>query len=155
VAIYPYLTDLAAQRDIVGLKHLSWRIVALIVPVTLLASMLVFLFSQDIVQLLFARGNFTDKDTDLVASIQCVFAFQLVFYVSGLVAMRVLNALGTADFVLWISCLGIALNAAFDWLLYDRMGAAGIALSSVLTSIGSLVFALLFIQAASARARHG
>ena len=155
VAIYPYLTDLAAQRNIMGLKHLSWRIVALIVPVTLLASMLVFVFSQEIVQLLFARGNFTEKDTELVASIQCVFAFQLVFYVSGLVAMRVLNALQTADFVLWISCLGVALNAALDWLLYTRMGAAGIALSSVLTSVGSLGFALLFIQAASTRVRHG
>jgi putative peptidoglycan lipid II flippase len=155
VAIYPYLTDLAAQRDMVGLKHLSWRIVALIVPVTLLASLFVFLFSHEIVQLLFARGNFTEKDTHLVASIQCVFAFQLVFYVSGLVAMRVLNALGTADYVLWISCLGIAFNVTFNWLLYERMGAAGVALSSVLTSIGSLVVALLFIQAASTRARHG
>ncbi|HEY0336806.1 MAG TPA: lipid II flippase MurJ [Burkholderiales bacterium] len=155
VAIYPYLTDLAAQRDMRGLKHLSWRIVALIVPVTVLASMLVFIFSQDIVQLLFARGNFTDKDTELVASIQRVFAFQLVFYVAGLVAMRVLNALQTADFVLWISCLGVLLNATLDWFLYARMGAAGIALSSVLTSIGSLAFALLFIQAASRRAQHG
>jgi hypothetical protein len=43
----------------------------------------------------------------------------------------------------------------FDWLLYERMGAAGIALSSVLTSIGSLAFALLFIQAASRRVRQG
>jgi Na+-driven multidrug efflux pump len=68
--------------------------------------------------------------------------------------MRTLNALGTADFVLWISCLGVALNAFFDWLFYDRLGAGGIALSSVLTSIASLVFALLFIQAALRRVHH-
>jgi putative peptidoglycan lipid II flippase len=151
VAIYPYLTDLAAQRDLRALRHLSWRIVALIVPVTLLASTLVLLFSQEIVQMLFARGNFTEKDVVLVAQIQRVFAFQLVFYVCGLVAMRVLNALGTTDFVLWISCLGIVLNTLFDWLLYERMGAAGIALSSVLTSIGSLGFALALIAPASRR----
>ncbi|MGZ5174966.1 MAG: lipid II flippase MurJ, partial [Burkholderiales bacterium] len=104
-----------------------------------------------IVQMLFARGNFTEKDVVLVAHIQRVFAFQLVFYVCGLVAMRVLNALGTTDFVLWISCLGIVLNTLFDWLLYERMGAAGIALSSVLTSIGSLGFALALIAPASRR----
>ena len=151
VAIYPYLTDLAAQRDLRALGHLSWRIVALIVPVTLFASTLVLLFSQEIVQTLFARGNFTEKDVLLVAHIQRVFAFQLVFYVCGLVAMRVLNALGTTDLVLWISCLGIVLNTLFDWLLYEHMGAAGIALSSVLTSIGSLGLALALIRAASRR----
>jgi putative peptidoglycan lipid II flippase len=151
VAIFPYLTDLAAQRNVAGLKHLSWRIIGVVLPITAIASTLVFLFSTDIVQLLFARGNFTDNDAGEVAAIQRVFAFQLVFYVAGLVAMRVLNALGTADLVLWISCIGVALNLTFDWLLYQRMGAAGIALSSVLTSIGSLVFSVVFIRAASAR----
>jgi putative peptidoglycan lipid II flippase len=151
VAIYPYLSDLAAKRDIAGLKHLSWRIVALIVPVTLLASALVFIFSHEIVSVLFARGNFTPEDTVLVAHIQSIFAFQLVFYVAGLVAMRVLNAVAASDYVFWISCLGIASTAFFDWLLYTRMGAGGIALSAVLTSAASLGCAVVFIRAALKR----
>lgn len=148
VAIYPYLSDLAARRNTAALKHLAWRISAFILPITLVASTIVFLFSYEIVQLLFTRGNFTEADTLVVAHIQRIFAFQLVFYAAGLVAMRVLNAVGAADFVFWISCIGVALNAMFDWLFYQSMGAGGIALSSVLTSVASLVFALLFIKAA-------
>jgi putative peptidoglycan lipid II flippase len=154
VAIYPYLSDLAAQRDTRALRHLAGRITALVVPVTFVASLLVYVFSHEIVQLLFARGNFTRSDTYLVAHIQQIFAFQLVFYVAGLVAMRVLNALGAADFVLWIACLGIVTGTFFNWLLYERLGAGGIALSAVLTSIASLAFALIFIRAALKRGRH-
>jgi putative peptidoglycan lipid II flippase len=153
VAIYPYLTDLAAQRNTAALTHLSFRISALVLPVTAGASTIVFLFSYEIVQLLFARGSFTEADTSAVAHIQRIFAFQLVFYAAGLVAMRVLNAVGAAAFVFWISCIGVTLNALFDWLLYARMGAGGIALSSVLTSVASLLTALLFIRTALRR-RH-
>lgn len=148
VAIYPYLSDLAAQRDHAGLKHLAWRITALVVPITVVASGLVFFFSYEIVDLLFARGNFTAADTLTVGYIQRIFAFQLTFYVAGLVAMRILNAVGAADSVFWISCIGMTLNALFDWLFYTSMGAGGIAMSSVLTSVASLLFALLFIRAA-------
>lgn len=151
IAIYPYLTDLAAQRNTAALTHLSFRISALILPITAGASTIVFLFSYEIVQLLFARGSFTEADTSAVAHIQRIFAFQLVFYAAGLVAMRVLNAVGAAAFVFWISCIGVILNAFFDWLFYERMGAGGIALSSVLTSVASLLTALLFIRAAFRR----
>jgi putative peptidoglycan lipid II flippase len=154
VAIYPYLSDLAAQRDTLALRHLAGRIAAVIVPVTFIASLFVYVFSHEIVELLFARGNFTPSDTYLVAHIQQIFAFQLVFYVAGLVAMRVLNALGAADFVLWIACLGIVTGTFFNWLLYQRMGAGGIALSAVLTSIASLAFSLVFIRAALNRGRR-
>ncbi|MGZ8265985.1 MAG: murein biosynthesis integral membrane protein MurJ [Burkholderiales bacterium] len=150
VAIYPYLTDLAARRNPTALKQLALKISALVLPVTIVASTVVFLFSFEIVELLFARGNFTQSDTALVAHIQKIFAFQLVFYAAGLVAMRVLNALNAANFVLWIACIGVALNALFDWLFYQSMGAGGIALSSVLTSVLGLANAVIFIKIALA-----
>lgn len=153
VAIYPYLSDLAAQRNTRALTHLAWRIAAFIVPVTLVASLLVFMFSQQLVELLFARGSFTQNDTVLVAGIQRIFAFQLVFYVAGLVAIRVLHAVRASQFVMWIACFGVALNALFDWLFYEWLGAGGIALASVLTSAASLAFSMLFIAAALKRVR--
>jgi putative peptidoglycan lipid II flippase len=131
----------------------AWQIAAFVLPVTAAANAVVFLFSYEIVEVLFARGNFTQANTALVADIQSVFAFQLVFYAVGLIAMRLLNAMRAADAVLWISCLGVAANALFDWLFYERLGASGIALSSVLTSVSSLIFALLFIQVTMRRER--
>jgi putative peptidoglycan lipid II flippase len=112
--------------------------------------LLVYIFSYDIVAILFARGNFTRQAALEVAEIQRMFAFQLVFYVAGLLAMRVLNAAGAARFVLLISCIGVVSNALFDWLFYESLGARGIALAGVLTSVVSLVMSVLLIKPALA-----
>jgi putative peptidoglycan lipid II flippase len=149
-AIYPYLSDLAAQRDIAGLKRLTWRLAAVVVPISALTSLAVYVFSHEIVRLLFGRGNFTAAAVLEVAAIQQVFAIQLVFYVAGLLAMRVLNAAGAARIILLISCIGVVSNAFFDWLLYEALGARGIALASVLTSLVSLVVSVMLIKPALA-----
>jgi putative peptidoglycan lipid II flippase len=149
-AIYPYLSDHAAQRDLAGLKRLTWRLALVVVPVSAMTTLLVYIFSYDIVAILFARGNFTRQAALEVAEIQRMFAFQLVFYVAGLLAMRVLNAAGAARFVLLISCIGVVSNALFDWLFYESLGARGIALAGVLTSVVSLVMSVLLIKPALA-----
>ena len=149
-AIYPYLSDHAAQRDIAGLKRLTWKLAWVVLPVSGATTLLVYIFSYEIVAILFARGNFTHEAAVEVSAIQQVFAFQLVFYVAGLLAMRVLNAAGAARFILIVSCIGVVCNALFDWLFYESLGARGIALASVLTSVVSLVVSMLFIKPALA-----
>lgn len=152
VAIYPYLSDLAAQRDTRGLKRLTWRLAGVVLPITGIATALVYAFSYELVELLFARGKFTDTAVLQVGVIQQIFAFQLPFYIAGLIAMRILNATGASEFILWVACMGMVSNVLFDWLFYESLGAGGIALASVLTSALSLIFTLLFIRPALAGA---
>jgi putative peptidoglycan lipid II flippase len=150
IAIYPYLSDLAAQRDVQGLKRLSWRLSATTVPISLAAAAVVYLFSYEIVELLFARGRFTEDAVVQVGAIQRVFALQLPFYVAGLIAMRILNAAGASRLVLGIACTCMAFNALFDWMFFERLGASGVALASVLTSVVSLVITVALIKPALA-----
>jgi putative peptidoglycan lipid II flippase len=154
VAIYPYLSDLAAARDIAGLKRLSLRLAAVVIPVTAAVSLIVYVFSFQIVELLFVRGNFSRDSAVEVGAIQQIFAFQLVFYVGGLLATRVLNAARATGFILWISCIGLASVTVFDWMFYTVWGAKGIALAAVLTSTVTLVAALLFIRRSFAANAH-
>lgn len=151
VAIYPYLSDLAAQRNADGLRRLTWRLAAVVLPIAGVATSLVYVYSYELVDLLFRRGNFTTNDAVQVSAIQQVFCFQLVFYVALLLTMPVLNALQASHFVFYMACIGLASNALFDWVFYRPFGAPGIALSSVLTSALSLVCAILFVRAALAR----
>ena len=147
-AIYPYLSEHAARRDVTGLSRLAWRLAWTVVPASAAVSALVYFFSYDIVAILFARGNFTVEIAVEVALIQKVLALQLVFYVAGLLAMRILNSAGAARFVLMIACIGVATNALLDWLFYESLGARGIALASVLTSVVSLIVSCLLIRPA-------
>ena len=146
VAIYPYLSDLAAQRNVAGLKRLTLRLAAVVVPLTGIATVIVFIFSYELVDLLFARGNFTQTAVLEVGAIQQVFSLQLPLYVAGLMAMRVLNAVNASKAVLCLSFLTLACVSLFNWLLYQPMGASGIALSAVLTSLVGLIAAVLFIK---------
>jgi Na+-driven multidrug efflux pump len=59
--------------------------------------------------------------------------------------MRVLNAAGASRFIFWTACITAITNFLLDWSFYESMGADGIALASVLTSVASLTVTLLFI----------
>jgi putative peptidoglycan lipid II flippase len=149
-AIYPYLSDLAARRDVKGLTRLSWRLSAITVPLTVVAAATVYFFSYELVELLFARGKFTADAVVEVAAIQKIFSLQLPFFVAMLIAMRILNAAGAAKIVLGIACTSMICNALFNWMFYERLGASGVALASVLTSVVSVVCSVLLIKPALA-----
>ena len=149
--VYPYLSDLAAARDIAGLRQLAMKLAAIVLPITAVVSCAVYVFSYPIVELLFVRGNFTAESAAEVSAIQRVFALQLVFYAAGLLAGRVLNAMRASRSILLVSCAGLVSVAFFDWLLYSRLGAAGVAWSAVITSVVTLAASLALIRFALVR----
>jgi putative peptidoglycan lipid II flippase len=149
--VYPYLSDLAAARNIAGLRQLAMKLAVVVLPITAVASCAVYVFSYPIVDLLFVRGNFTVESAAEVSAIQRVFALQLVFYAAGLLAGRVLNALRASRSILLVSCAGVISVGFFDWLLYARLGAAGVAWSAVITSVVTLAASLALISLALRR----
>lgn len=151
IVIYPYLSDLAAAHNAAALKRLALKLASIVVPATGAVSLAIYLFSDDIVKLLFLRGNFSEEAALRVSAIQQVFAFQLVFYVGGLLTTRVLNATRSTEMILWIACIGVGAVALFDWQLYQPLGARGIALSAVITSFITLAAGLFFARAALVR----
>lgn len=151
VTVYPYLSDLAAHHDLPALKRLVWRLAAVVLPITSLATSLVYVYSYELVELLFARGKFTADDVLRVGAIQRVFCFQLVFYIAMTIAMPMLNAMQATRSVFYLSCLNLGSTTFFNWLFYRDLGAAGIALSAVLASAVGLLGALLFLRAALRR----
>jgi putative peptidoglycan lipid II flippase len=150
-AVYPYLSDLAADRDIGGLRRLAMKLAAVVLPITAVVSLTVYVFSYEIVELLFVRGNFTADAAAEVSALQRVFALQLVFYAAGLLVGRVLNAMRASRYILIVSCVGLLSVGFFDWLLYARLGAAGVAWSAVITSVITLGAGLTLIRLALSR----
>ena len=59
-------------------------------------------------------------------------AFQIPFYILGTVAARVVVSLQASRFMLTMSFCALVLNASLNWLLMRHLGAAGIALSTVI-----------------------
>ena len=97
-------------------------------------------FSVPIVRIIFQRGAFSIADTYLVARVQ--FWSLLLVPVSMLLALvvRLVSSLKYNELLLRMAILSLIANIALDYLLMQRMGVAGIALSTLDRALFSVLF---------------
>ena len=135
-AMLPHFSQLVAANNFAGVRHTLKTYTLLLVAISVPATGVLIAASHLIVHVLFRGHAFTDSDVNLVARVQSFFALQIPFYVSGLVGVRMLSALGRNRTLVWITLVNLLVNTSGNLLLMRTMGAPGIALST------SIVYAL-------------
>jgi putative peptidoglycan lipid II flippase len=100
---------------------------------------LVWVFGQDLVSLLFERGNFSATDSEKVTEIFQFYIFQLPFYVGGIVLVRIISVVQKNKAILLISGVNFILNIGLNFILLQYWGLKGIALST------SIVYFISFL----------
>lgn len=145
-AVLPHFSRLVGHKDWVGLRHTfrtyAWLIVFISVP----ATVLLFLFSQPIIQLLFERGAFTSADTRLVSQVQAYYLLQLPFYMLGILGVRLISAMTKNDILMKIAAVSLIINIAGNYLFMQHFGVAGIALSTAMVYFISTIMILIFLN---------
>ena len=143
--IFPHFARMVATGDWPGLRHTfrtySWLIVALTVPV----SLLIGIFSTDLVRLLFERGQFTAADTAIVARVQSLYALQIPFYVLSMVGVRLLSAMQSNRAVMIIFMASFVVNVIGNLVFMRWWGLPGIALSTSVVYLLSMLLVLIAI----------
>lgn len=144
--IFPHFARMVSVDDWQGLRHTfrtyAWLIIAVTVPV----SLLVGFFSTDLVRLLFERGQFTSADTAIVARVQGVYALQIPFYVVSMVGVRLLSAMRSNRTVMTIFIASFVLNVIGNVLFMRWWGLPGIALSTSVVYLASMLMVLSAIS---------
>ncbi len=84
-----------------------------------------------LVQVAFERGNFTNQNSQFLASILVVSASGMFFFLGRDLLIRVFYALGDGKTPFKVSILNIFVNLGLDFLLYKPFGAPGITLSTL------------------------
>ncbi|MDZ4404175.1 lipid II flippase MurJ [Prosthecobacter sp.] len=130
--LFPHFAELVARRDWAGLRKRLFASAGIIVSAALPMTLILCFMAPWIVSTLFERGAFGPQDTQRVAEVLRFAAFQIPFYILGTVAARVAVSLQASRFMLMISFSALVLNASLNWLLMRHLGAAGIALSTVI-----------------------
>ncbi|WP_395735462.1 murein biosynthesis integral membrane protein MurJ [Prosthecobacter sp.] len=130
--LFPHFAELVAQRDWSGLRRRLFTSAGIIVTASLPMTLALFFMAPWIISLLFERGAFGPQDTQRVAEVLRCAAFQIPFYILGIVAARVAVSLQASRFMLTTAFSALFLNASLNWLLMRQMGAAGIALSTTI-----------------------
>lgn len=143
--LFPYFADKVARQDWEGVRRQLFTSAKIILSGALPAALLLCWLGPWIVGVLFERGSFTADDTRRVGEVLRFAALQIPFYILGGLASRVVVAMQATRFVIGLSFLGLAGNAALNWLLMWRMGVAGIALSTVLVQMSASGLACFYV----------
>lgn len=143
VSVLPHFSTQAAHREWRSLRHslIVWTIAILATTIPIV--IFINIFSEQIVRILFERGNFVAEDTIIVSHVQNLYAIQLPFYLLGILCSRMMNALGMNIRLMQIATISLILNAIFDWVLLRWIGLPGIALSTSLVYVSSSILLIL------------
>ena len=152
VTVLPRFSELAAERNWNGLKHMSRTLLFGWMTATAAATGLFIWFSEPIVRYALQRGAFTAADTAAVTLVQSYSLLQLPFAFGNAVLTRILVSLRANGVLIPFSLAALLMNAGLNALLMKRLGVSGIALSaSVVQAV--LFSALLGIVSYGARKR--
>lgn len=133
--IYPMLSKLSAENDkekfVSSIVRCINIIILLVVPITIGAIIL----SNPIVELLFQRGAFDSRATDMTATALSFYSFGLIGFGLRDILCKVFYSLKDTKTPMINGALAMVLNIILNIILVKLMGYAGLALATSLSAI--------------------
>lgn len=121
--------------------HRLFKILAIIFTGSFLITLVFFIWSYDIIEILFERGEFTSKDTMVVSSIQKIAFLYVPFYLCILVCVKFLTAANENKFMAWVSFFNLFVNLIMNFVLVEKYGLYGLVISTtVVYIISSIIY---------------
>jgi putative peptidoglycan lipid II flippase len=153
-AVLPYFSKMVANKEwdvmLHTYKQWIWVLLAISIPVTVC----LIIFSRPLVGLLFERGAFSLEDVPKVSMTQIFLLLQMPFYMLGILAVRIIEALkGTSIFILG-NAINALVNIVFNWVLMRFMGVQGIALSTSIVYLVSFIYLSICLRRLMRRTIH-
>ena len=143
--LFPALARFATREDWSGFRHtvsLGLRQIGfMLIPASLVAAAL----ADPIVRLLYQRGEFTPRQTDVVAGALAAFSLGLTFNGTMLMLNRAFFSLQQPWTPTAVALGNLGLNAALDAAFY-RFGTWGIPLSTSLVNIAGTAALVLLLR---------
>ena len=143
-AVLPYFTRLVSEKDWKNIRSILKSYLGLIFAVGIPTAILIYVFSDSIVNIIFQRGSFTAGDTAVVSAVQAYFSFQLPFYIAGILVVRLISALRANHILMWGAAINLVVNIGFNIVFIHYLGLKGIALSTSFVYLVSFFFLVYF-----------
>jgi putative peptidoglycan lipid II flippase len=143
--VLPHFSEQVRQKKWAEFRSvlLQWSVVVVAFSVPVVA--LIWIYSIDLVQLLFQRGAFTVEDTQRVALVQRYLALQIPFYLCGILFVRALTSLQHNRLVALVAVINAIINIAGSLLLVRTLGVGGIAVAVTCGYVAANSLAAMFV----------
>ena len=138
-AIFPRLARLAGENDRPELKRTTLASIGVAAAATVPFMLVILFFSPLIIRLMFQRGLFSAADMALVSRVQIYWCLEIPFYVAASILTRLLSSLGGNFETMVIAAVSFAANVALNFLFMRWLGLPGIALSTSVVSVITMI----------------
>jgi putative peptidoglycan lipid II flippase len=139
-AVLPHFSRLVARSEWGAVRHTLRTWVHVIAVVTIPLTVLMVVGSTWIVRFAFERGAFSSHDTRIVALVQTMYVIQIPFYTAGIMFVRMLTSMQRNRTLFWGAGISLPLNVVLNYVFMQRMGVAGIALSTSVMYVVSCAY---------------
>ena len=145
-AVLPHFSRMVAQRDWIGVRHTLRTYVRLILLTTVPLTLLCVYHSEWLVRVIFERGAFTMADTHAVSQVQAFLLLQIPLYLVGILIVRLVSALKANWILMWGCVINFLVNVVLNYVLMQWLQVAGIALSTALVYLVSVIYLSVMLQ---------
>jgi len=143
-AIFPHFSKLVV--DGADVRHSLRSYAAIILAVSIPAIAILIAITEPIVRFFFERGEFDPAATHVVASVQRFSLLQLPAAMVMALVLRLISSLKANHLLLGAAALFAILNLSLDLALSRFMGVSGIALSSAITQLITMLYLVAVIR---------
>jgi putative peptidoglycan lipid II flippase len=145
-AILPHFSTLIVTRD----AHELWRSLrsyaTIILAVTIPAIVLLILMSEMLVRIFFAHGNFSESAVGVVTSVQRYSLLQIPAAMVMALVVRLISSMKANQLLIRAALVFGVLNLALDLVLIRWMGISGVALSSAIVQLVTVIYLVVLMR---------
>lgn len=143
--ILPYFAELNDLPKIKIFSFLKKKLIGVFI-IGSLCTLFLLIFGKDLIVLFFQKGAFTQEDSQNVYYVLIMFSFQIPFYLLDIILVRFLTAFNLNSFNIFSSSISVGINIICNYLLIERFGVAGVALSTSIVIFISFLTKFIYVS---------
>lgn len=144
-ATLPYFSEMVINNDWSGCRHTLMKYSQLCIIIIIPLMIFIYFFSGTLIQLVFQRGLFDEHASKIVVGVQQAYSLQLPSYVVGILAVRLISAIGHNHILSFVAVFSFILNILLNWWFMNIFGVKGIALSTSVVHLVSTLVLFYFV----------
>ncbi|MDD9897387.1 MAG: murein biosynthesis integral membrane protein MurJ [Candidatus Melainabacteria bacterium] len=147
VPLFPRITELVKELKLDEIKRLLRKSIGILTLMCIPATFVGMYWSEEIIRILFERGAFTANSTAMVSSLFFYLCISIIPYVFKDSFARACYSFGDSRSPFLVMLFGISLKLVLNFLLVERFGLNGIAISTTLVSVVNAAILFMILRA--------
>lgn len=143
--VLPYFSDLVHENRVKAYDVL-YKSILYVFVLSLCIACVIFFFSQEIISILFEKGNFSSNDTLVVSKIQKILLVYVPFYICSIIIIKFLTSINKNAYMFYASILNLVLNLVLNYYFARMYSVDGLAIATTIIYVINFWVLFMFVR---------